>query len=282
MNIAIASGKGGTGKTTIATNLAMLLSETGEKVRYLDCDVEEPNGHLFLKPTIHHRIAATIPVPVIDESKCTACGECVRFCEYRALVRLGKKVMVFPELCHGCGGCARLCAQRAISEHTKEIGVVERGTSGAIDFVHGRLNVGEAMSPPLIRKVLAQATANAINIIDAPPGSSCPVIASIRHADFIVLVTEPTPFGLNDLGLALDMIGELHILHGVIVNRAEPGNTDAEAFCERRHVRVIAHLPDDRRVAEVYSRGEMVLNAVPGMRDRVSDLWLSIRSQVGS
>ncbi len=280
MNIAIASGKGGTGKTTVSTNLSLFLGEMGEKVRYLDCDVEEPNGHLFLKPEILQSHAAVIPIPVIDEKTCNACGACVRFCEYKALIRLGKKVMVFPELCHGCGGCTLLCPSFAISEQTKEIGFVESGISGSIGFVHGRLNIGEAMSPPLIRKVLEQATKEAINIIDAPPGTSCPVIASIRNADFVVLVTEPTPFGLNDLGLALDMIQELRIPHGIVVNRAETGNTDAEVFCEKRQVKIIAQIPDDRRIAESYSRGEMILTAVPGIRERFAELWRSIRKQV--
>lgn len=280
MNIAIASGKGGTGKTTISTNLSLLLGEMGEKVCYLDCDVEEPNGHLFLNPEIMHKQAAVIPIPVIDEKTCNACGICVRFCEYKALIRLGKKVMVFPELCHGCGGCTLLCPSFAISEQTKEIGYTEAGVSGNIGFVHGRLNIGEAMSPPLIRKVLEQTTIDTINIIDAPPGTSCPVIASIHSADFVVLVTEPTPFGLNDLGLALDMIQELRIPHGIVINRAEQGNTDAESFCEKRQARIIARIPDDRRIAESYSRGEMIISAVPGIRERFLELWRSIRKQV--
>ena len=276
MNIAIASGKGGTGKTTVATNMSLLLAEQEEKVAYLDCDVEEPNGHLFLKPQIREKQAASIPVPVIDESKCTACGECVRFCQYKALVRLGKTVMVFPELCHGCGGCTLVCPEHAISESGREIGFVETGVSGAIGFVHGRLTIGEAMSPPLIRRVLEKTAVDGINIIDAPPGTSCPVIASIRGADFIVLVTEPTPFGLNDLGLALDMVDELKISHGVVINRAEEKNSDAQEFCQKRQVQVLAQIPDDRRIAEAYSRGEMVLDAVPGIRSVFLKLWQSI------
>ncbi|MBN1575210.1 MAG: ATP-binding protein [Chitinispirillaceae bacterium] len=280
MKIAIASGKGGTGKTTVATNLALLLGERGENVVYLDCDVEEPNGHLFLKPSIDRRIAATIPVPVIDESKCTACGECVKFCQYNALVRLGKTVMVFPELCHGCGGCMLLCPQKAISERDREIGIVETGRACGVCFANGRLNIGEAMSPPLIREVLRQSAAAAIAVIDAPPGTSCPVITSLRTADFVMLVTEPTPFGLHDLGMALDMVRELDVPHGVVVNRAEAGNIDAESFCAQRQVAVIAQLPDDRRVAEAYSRGEMVLTAVPSLRRHFETIWEYIRGQV--
>jgi MinD superfamily P-loop ATPase len=280
VNLAIASGKGGTGKTTVATNLAWLLATSGAKARCLDCDVEEPNGHLFLKPVLTCTEPATIPVPAIDESSCDGCGECVRLCQYRALVRLGKTVMVFDELCHGCGGCVLVCPKKAIIEKEKTIGVVESGTSGAISFVHGLLNVGEAMSPPLIRAVLSHAKGGAVNVIDAPPGTSCPVIASVRDADFVVLVTEPTPFGLNDLGLALDMVGELGVPCGVLINRAEEGNMDAQQFCRKRQVCIIAQIPDDRRIAVAYSRGEMVLDAVPGMREIFMALWHTIRKQV--
>lgn len=280
MKIAIASGKGGTGKTTIATNLASLLGENGQTVAYLDCDVEEPNGHLFLNPQIKQSIVASIPVPAIDEQKCVACGECVQFCQYKALVRLGKTVMVFPELCHGCGGCTLVCPQRAISEAPKEIGHVEIGISGPIRFVHGRLNIGEAMSPPLIRAVLRQIDSKTISIIDAPPGTSCPVIAAVRDADFIVLVTEPTPFGLNDLELALDMVKELGIPHGVVINRAMESNTDGQTVCKNRGAHIIAEIADDRRIAESYSRGEMIINTVPGIRESFAQLWGSIRKLV--
>jgi MinD superfamily P-loop ATPase len=222
------------------------------------------------------RYPAEIRVAEIDESKCDACGECVRFCQYKALVRLGKTIMVFPEMCHGCGGCALLCPRRAVSEKAKEIGFVETGVSGDVEFAHGRLNVGEPMSPPLIRRVLEHAKREDVNIIDAPPGTSCPVVASIREADFVALVTEPTPFGLNDLGLALAMVTKLGIPHGVIINRAESGNREAELFCEERHVRILARIPEDRRIAEAYSRGEMILTAVPGVRDHFNKLWESI------
>jgi len=280
MKIAVASGKGGTGKTTISTNLALYVAEHGYDTVYFDCDVEEPNGHLFLKPVITKKEASSIPVPMIDESKCSACGECVRFCEYKALVRLGKNVMVFPELCHGCGGCTLVCPHHAIQEQEREIGLVETGQSGKVGFVHGRMNIGEAMSPPLIRDVLRQIRNNEVNIIDAPPGTSCPVIASIRNTDFVVLVTEPTPFGLNDLGLALDMIRELGIPHGVVVNRAEDGNRDAESFCENRQVEILAQIDDDRRIAECYSKGELILKSVPGIQKRFEELWQNIRKRL--
>jgi MinD superfamily P-loop ATPase len=201
----------------------------------------------------------------------------VQFCQYNALVRLGTTVMVCQELCHGCGGCTLVCTRTAISERNRAIGCVETGTSGAIRFVHGRLAVGEAMSPPLIRQVLSHATADCVNIIDAPPGTSCPVITSLRTADFVVLVTEPTPFGLNDLGLALDTVRDLGVAHGVLINRAEPGNSDAQEFCAKRQASVLAHIPDHRRIAEVYSRGGMILTDVPGMRERFGGLWQTVR-----
>jgi MinD superfamily P-loop ATPase len=219
-------------------------------------------------------------VPVIDESRCTACGACVRFCQYKALVRLGKLVMVFPELCHGCGGCAKLCPTQAITEQPREIGAVESGATGPIGFVHGLLNIGEAMSPPLIRQVLTHATDEAHNVIDAPPGTSCPVINAIRDADFVALVTEPTPFGLNDLGLALEMVRALGLRHGVIINRAEGGNDDARRFCEERGATVLGQIPDDRRIAEAYSRGAMILRAVPGIREYFELVWQTIYRQV--
>jgi MinD superfamily P-loop ATPase len=282
MKIAIASGKGGTGKTTLSTNLALFVSKQVSEAIYLDCDVEEPNGHLFLNPVIDKKTASSIAVPVIDETLCTACGECVRFCEYKALVRLGKSVMLFPELCHGCGGCMHLCPNHAITEQAREIGFVESGRCGVIGFVHGRLTIGEAMSPPLIRDVLREMRTDKVNIIDAPPGTSCPVIASIRDADFVVLVTEPTPFGLNDLGLALDMVKALGLPHGVVINRAERGNTDAEDFCSKRQTIILTHIPDDRRIAESYSKGEMILDTVADVRICFEELWQKIRKQVNA
>ncbi len=282
MNIAIASGKGGTGKTTVAVNLAVLLGERGVEVAYVDCDVEEPNGHLFLKPSIERSAPAKVSVPVIDESKCDACGECVRFCRYRALARLGKNVILFPELCHGCDGCSLICPAGAISRGDREIGHVEIGRAQGMRFVHGRLNIGEAMSPPLIRQVLHHATGMRHSILDSPPGTSCPVIASLHRADFVVLVTEPTPFGLNDLGLAIDMVVRLGLPFGVVINRADPERDDAERFCAERRARILATIPDDRRIAEAYSRGELIVKTVPSVEKSFTTLWNSIVERAGT
>lgn len=280
MNIAIASGKGGTGKTTISTNLAFFLAGQNVKVNYFDCDVEEPNGHLFLKPEITKIEPAFIPVPIINENECTGCGKCVEICEFNALAKLEKTVMVFSELCHGCGGCSMVCPQNAITEYKKEIGFVETGNSGKIGFIHGKLNIGEAMSPPLIRRVLNKKSTDAVNIIDAPPGTSCPVIASVKDTDFIVLITEPTPFGLNDLGLAIEMTKEIGIPHGVVINRADKDDNYAREFCRQKNVLILGEIPDERSIAEAYSKGEMIIDAVPQLQDSFAKLWEAIQKQV--
>jgi len=214
--ISIASGKGGTGKTLVATSLVLTLKERG-KVQLLDCDVEEPNDHVFMKPVITHSEAVSIPVPKVDESKCTHCGKCAEVCAYNAIAVLGEHVLVFPELCHGCGACSYLCPEGAISEEGKEIGTVEAGYSDSTDFAHGRLSIGEAMAPPIIRKVKALANGDGTVIIDVSPGTSCPVVEAVKDSDFCLLVTEPTPFGLNDLALAVEMVRKLNIPCGVVL-----------------------------------------------------------------
>jgi MinD superfamily P-loop ATPase len=276
MKLAIASGKGGTGKTTISTNLAWYLSQNGHSITYFDCDVEEPNGHLFLKPKIIDTIDCTIPIPLIDTAKCIACGECVRFCQYKALARIGKEVLIIEDLCHGCGGCMLVCPHKAISEKQNIIGKIEKGFSEKVGFVHGILNVGKAMSPPLIRQVLSYTDKDIINIIDSPPGTSCPVIASIKNVDYVLLVTEPTPFGLNDLGLALDMVKAIGIPHSVVVNRADPQIETAKEFCKSRGVEIIAEIPEERKIAEVCSKGELFCEKLPEYKLIFENLWANI------
>lgn len=269
--IAVASGKGGTGKTTVAVNLAAALSEQGRAVQYLDCDVEEPNGHIFLKPAIERVEEVGILVPVIDRNKCTACGRCAEACEYNAIAVL-RTALVFPELCHGCGGCAGVCPAGAIEEKPQTIGVVETGRSGEIGFVQGRLNVGEAMSPPLIRAAKRLRSQNGIAILDAPPGTSCPVVATVRDADFVILVTEPTPFGLNDLRLAVELSRQLEKRFGVVVNRAGIGGDEVQSYCASEEIPLLAEIPDDRPVAEAYSRGEMAADHSVAFRDAIRGL----------
>lgn len=286
MRIAIASGKGGTGKTTVAVNLACVLADAGQKVQYLDCDVEEPNGHIFLKPEITATEPVGIPVPVVDEEKCKGCRKCAEVCQYHAIAVL-KKPLVFAELCHGCGGCALVCPERAIREENRTIGVVETGralrqSSGradGVDFVQGRLNVGEPMAPPLIRAVKKKAIADGVAIMDAPPGTSCPVVATVRDADYVLLVTEPTPFGLNDLRLAVEMIRQLGVPHGVVINRADVGDRRVRDYCASEGIALLMELPDDRRVAEAYSRGELAASSLVHWRDRFMELYKRVEGE---
>jgi len=263
MKIAVASGKGGTGKTTVATNLAYVASRNGRSVAYLDCDVEEPNGHIFLKPEITHRAWVGMLIPRVDEEKCTLCGKCGEICQYSAIVCVGQKVLVYPELCHACGGCRLVCPEDAVAEVSREMGLLETGRAEAVQFVQGALNIGEAMSPPVIKVVKAAAPEVDLLIVDAPPGTSCPVIESIRDCDFVLLVTEPTPFGLNDLKLAVEMVRALKLPFGVLINRADVGDREVHLYCRKERIKVLAEIQDNRRIAEAYSRGEMVCEALP-------------------
>jgi MinD superfamily P-loop ATPase len=272
MKIAVASGKGGTGKTTVATNLAYVASRNGQSVAYLDCDVEEPNGHIFLKPEITHGEPVGTLIPHVDEEKCTLCGQCGDICQYSAIVCVGQKVLVYPELCHACGGCRLVCPADAITEVSREMGLLGTGRAGPIRFVHGCLNVGEAMSPPVIRAVKAAVPKAELVILDAPPGTSCPVIESIRDSDFVLLVTEPTPFGLNDMKLAVEMVRALKLPFGVLINRADVGDRAVHRYCGKEHIRVLAEIQDDRRVAEAYSRGEVICEVLPDYQSRFAQL----------
>ena len=274
MKVAIASGKGGTGKTTVAVNLAAV---TEGPVTYVDCDVEEPNGHIFLKPTIETSKAVGIPVPVVDKEKCTGCGRCAEVCRYNAIACIKDRVLVFTELCHGCGGCMLVCPVHAIAETCHTIGVVETGHANGIGFVQGRLNVGVAMSPPLIRAAKGASPSGGTVILDAPPGTSCPVIAAVRGSDFVVLVTEPTPFGLHDLKLAVETIRQIAIPFGVVINRCDIGDDRVTEYCRGEQVPILLEIPDDRRIAEAYSRGRILVDAMPELRSLFAALWQTIQ-----
>ncbi|MGO9570207.1 MAG: P-loop NTPase [Desulfomonilaceae bacterium] len=260
MIISIASGKGGTGKTTVATSFAAVL---GSKAQLLDCDVEEPNCHILMKPILQTRESITVPVPIVDMDKCTLCGKCGEVCRFSAIVMIGDQVLTFSEMCHGCGGCSLLCPEKAISEGSRELGVRETGFAGPVEFVHGRLRVGEAMSPPLIRAVKEKINPNKVAILDAPPGASCPVVNTVMGSDFVILVTEPTPFGLHDLRIAVDAISHLAIPLGVILNRSDVGDAEVQKFCVERGIPLLAEIPHSRKIAEGYARGNLLAVSAP-------------------
>jgi MinD superfamily P-loop ATPase len=278
MIIAVASGKGGTGKTTIAVNLALSL----KNIQYLDCDVEEPNGAIFLKPSIERRIDVAIPVPAFDEALCTRCKKCVEACAYNAIVLLGDKVLFFPQLCHGCGGCHYICPENAITEQPRQIGLIERGPAGPIDFIQGLLNVGEPMATPIIKQQRKLIDKEKIVILDAPPGTSCPVIETVRNCDYCILVTEPTPFGLNDLKLAVDTMRELKVPFGVVINCSDIGNAEVKKYCANENIPVLLELPWDRRIAESYSRGEPAVTVFPEIKNKFRSMYDTILSKTCS
>jgi MinD superfamily P-loop ATPase len=280
MKIAIASGKGGTGKTTIATNLATALSQTGQQVQYLDCDAEEPNGHIFLKPDFEISENVTVGVPEVDQEKCTGCGKCCRLCQYSAIVCVKGKVLVFEELCHSCGGCMAICPEGAIAEKQRGIGVAEFGKSNGMYFGHGKLNIGAIQTPAIIRYVKQRTISDGITILDVPPGTSCPVIEAIKNSDFVLLVTEPTPFGLNDLELAVGMVRELNLPFAVAINRSDIGDDAVVRYCKNEGIEVLIEIPNDRKVAEAYSRGIMMVDAKPEYMERFLKLYEQITEQV--
>ncbi len=281
MIISIASGKGGTGKTLVATSLALSLKDNG-KVQLIDCDVEEPNDHIFLKPTFTKKERVSIPIPKVDEEKCTHCGKCAEVCAYNAIASMKKKVLVFPGLCHGCGACSYLCPEDAISEIDKEVGVVEIGYSDSIQFAHGKLNVGEVMAPPVIRKVKELINPEGTVIIDVSPGTSCPVVESIRGSDFCLLVTEPTPFGLNDLILAVEVLRKLDIPSGVVLNRVGVGDKKVEEYCLRENIPILLTIPLDTQIASDYSRGIPLVEGIPQWREHFLELFDKVNEKVNS
>jgi MinD superfamily P-loop ATPase len=274
MILAVASGKGGTGKTTVSVNLARV---AGRHVQLLDCDVEEPNAHLFLRGVLQRREEICVPVPQVDASLCTGCGECSGFCRYHAIASLESGALTFPELCHGCGGCSLVCPEKAITETGHRIGVVETSEADGITLIQGRLDIGVAMAPPLIRAAKSFLDEGAPAILDAPPGTSCPMIAAISDAHLVILVTEPTPFGLHDLKLAVDMVRELKIPAGVVINRVGLGDDRVHAFCREQGIPVLLEIPDDRKIAEAYSRGELAVDALPAYHAHFENLLFRSR-----
>jgi MinD superfamily P-loop ATPase len=293
MIVAVASGKGGTGKTTVAVGLALALADRGDPsspapVRPLvvDCDVEEPNAGLFLKLVPDRRRDVVQPMPEVDASSCDLCGRCAEVCAFSALAVVGREVLVFPELCHGCGGCAFNCPTGAIREVGRVTGVLERGSSGGVEIAQGRIDVGVAMAVPAIRQLKRWTLPEVVNsngarpvIVDSPPGTSCPVVESIRGADFVLLVTEPTPFGEHDLRIAVEVArDEMGLPVGVVVNRDGTGYDGVDAYCSSAGVPVLMRIPHDRRIAEAYSDGVSLVQAAPEYLARFRELYATIET----
>jgi MinD superfamily P-loop ATPase len=270
--VAIASGKGGTGKTTIAVNLAHSLVDSGKNAQFIDCDVEEPNGHIFLKPDLVSRVNVTVNVPQVNQDKCIACGECGKICQYNAIICVKGHVLTFEELCHSCGGCRRFCPADAIDDKPVEIGVIETGKAGQIKFVSGKMSIGNVRTPKLISYVKKQINKDCVTIIDVPPGTTCPTVEAVKNTDYVLMVTEPTPFGLNDLKLAVEMVRLLNIPFGVLINRYGLGDDRVEKYCRDENIDIVMKLPDDRRIAEAYSEGRMIVDVLPEYRERFRQL----------
>jgi len=281
MIISVLSGKGGTGKTTVAVNLAISLAAKKEKVLLLDADVEEPNAGLYLKPVVDESMPVTIPVPEIDEDRCDYCGECADFCQFNALAVAEGVVITFPELCHACGGCTLVCPRQAIKEVDREIGTIEKGRAEFIGFRQGRLHIGEPFAVPVTRALKRglRDIVDSIVIIDSPAGVSCPVIEAVRGSDFALLVTEPTPFGRHDLNLALEMIDYLGIPRGVVINRAGDDNSMISELCREKNVPILLEIEFSSRLASLGSVGIPFCEALPYWRERFYEVYQSIKEK---
>jgi MinD superfamily P-loop ATPase len=277
MKIAIASGKGGTGKTTVAVNLALSLGN----VQLIDCDVENPNGHLFLGKELEEVEPVNLTVPLIDKAKCTNCGKCAEFCRYNALVTIKQATLFFPEMCHGCGGCTLVCPENAISEVPRPIGKIYHADVAGMDFWSGLLNIGEPMATPVIKRLKYHVAASRTVILDSPPGTACPVIETMSDADFVILVTEPTPFGLHDLKLAVEVVRLLGIPFGVIVNRMGSGDDRVQRHCGEEGIEVLMEIPQDQGIARLYSKGTPFVQEMPEWKAKFRDLHAGIMKVVG-
>jgi MinD superfamily P-loop ATPase len=283
MKITVASGKGGTGKTMVATSLALSLAALNpeQPPLFLDCDVEAPDAHLFLHPQLDEQQEVSQLIPAVDEAKCTHCGKCSEICQYHAIAVLGQKTLVFPQLCHGCGSCTALCPENAISEIPERIGVIERGpATPGISFTRGILDVGEPMAVPIIRQLKKWSVPQPGQVVirDAPPGTSCPVIETMRGSDFLLLVTEPTPFGLHDLRLTVQVAGELCIPVGLIINRENGTYPALDRFCANQHLPILLRIPFERTIAEGVAQGKTLVEIKPEYGDRFCQMYVKISS----
>jgi len=285
MKVAVASGKGGTGKTTIAVSLALAASESGMPVSFFDCDVEAPNAALFLQPELEHAGQASILIPEINRERCTLCGTCVEVCAYNALAIVGDTVLVFPEICHGCGSCTTNCPEDAITEHPQRIGEIETGLAGAIQFTHGRMDIGQAMATPIIHEVKKKIPGDnqGLVLLDAPPGTACPVVGTVRGMDYVLMVTEPTPFGLHDLRHAVDLVrGEMGLPVGVVLNRDGIGDDGVIQYCQEQQIPILLRIPFERTIAEAYADGKPLVHARPELRQAFLAVLETISEQVSA
>jgi len=274
LKVAVASGKGGTGKTTVAVSLALSAAATGRRVQYLDCDVEAPNGHIFLKPLVGRTLPVTVSLPQVNRERCNGCGFCAEVCEYNAIAVVKGEVLIFPELCRSCGACRLFCPQKAISEGSRSVGTIEMGrTESGVAFMRGLLDIGQVATPAVIAAVKEAAGDADISLLDCPPGVSCPVIEAVKDADVVILVTEPTPFGLHDLILAVEMTRALHLPFGVIINRYGTDHNETKTYCLREGIPLLATIPDDWRIAQAYAEGKSIFETLPEYGEVFPAAW---------
>jgi MinD superfamily P-loop ATPase len=276
MTVSIASGKGGTGKTSVAVNMALSIGN----VQLLDCDVEEPNVHLFLHPDINRVEPVSILVPVVNEELCDHCGKCAEFCRYNAIFVSPERVLIFPELCHSCGGCTLVCPKKAITEDKHKIGTLKLASTGDLELVYGELEVGEPMAVPVIREVKRHIDSSRNVILDSPPGTSCPVIETVKGSDFCILVTEPTPFGLHDLKIMVQVLDGMRTPFGIVVNRAGIGDKKVYEYCREKNIPILLEIPYQRKIAELYSRGVPFSLEMPEWKEKFQTLFNEIRELV--
>ncbi len=272
MLVTIASGKGGTGKTTVAVNLAVAAAAAGLPVTLLDCDAEDPDCHIFLRPEDLTLEPFAVEVPAFARDLCDFCGRCGEVCRFNAVAALKDDVLIFPEVCHSCGGCWEVCPRGALKPAPRVVGEIRRGSARGVAFVEGRLTVGERTPVPIIREVKRRAAKDGLTIADAPPGTACPMVAAARGSDVVLLVTEPTPFGLYDLKLAAAVARELGLSRAVFVNRAGEGEEELRAYCAAEGLEIWGTLADDRRVAELYAGAGLIVDELPRYRRVFEDL----------